>query len=272
MKRLLPKPLTEELTTDQQIRRRTLKALLGFGLAGLAPVGIWNWLKSQPDDSGILAPLRQVLTINEKITGTLLNSQHLAPTFPKSMATRKPRVNSLVGLENPPDIEDYQVQIEQPLPSGKLRSQAVSLADLQTLPHQEIVFEFKCIEGWSQIQHWGGVCFVDFVRHYRLGTRNGKPSDPDHSEDWFSYVGMETPDGSYYVGIDMASALHPQTLLAYEMNGHPLTEVAHGAPLRLIIPVKYGVKNLKRIGVIRFADSRPPDYWAEEGYDYFIGL
>jgi len=85
------------------------------------------------------------------------------------------------------------------------------------------------------------------------------------------YVGMATPNEEYYVGLDMASALHPQTLLAYEMNEQPLRP-EHGAPLRLIIPVKYGIKNLKRIGTISFSNERPPDYWAEQGYDYYSGL
>jgi DMSO/TMAO reductase YedYZ molybdopterin-dependent catalytic subunit len=85
------------------------------------------------------------------------------------------------------------------------------------------------------------------------------------------YVGMVTPDKAYYVGLDMPSAMHPQTLLAYEMNGKPLP-VKHGQPLRLIIPVKYGIKNLKRIGTISFSDERLPDYWAEQGYDYYSGL
>jgi DMSO/TMAO reductase YedYZ molybdopterin-dependent catalytic subunit len=85
------------------------------------------------------------------------------------------------------------------------------------------------------------------------------------------YVGMETPDKGYYVGIDMPSAMHPQTLLAYEVNDQPLPG-KHGQPLRLIIPVKYGIKNLKRIGSISFSNTRPRDYWAEQGYDYYSGL
>ena len=84
-------------------------------------------------------------------------------------------------------------------------------------------------------------------------------------------MALETPDGDYYVGLDMASAMHPQTLLCYEMNGEALTS-EHGAPLRLVIPVKYGVKNLKRIGKINFSDSRPRDYWAERGYDWYAGF
>jgi DMSO/TMAO reductase YedYZ molybdopterin-dependent catalytic subunit len=79
-----------------------------------------------------------------------------------------------------------------------------------------------------------------------------------------------TPDKKYYVGIDMASAIHPQTLLCYEMNGMSLP-MNQGNPLRLIIPVKYGIKSIKRIGTIYFSDQRPPDYWAERGYDYYSG-
>jgi DMSO/TMAO reductase YedYZ molybdopterin-dependent catalytic subunit len=55
------------------------------------------------------------------------------------------------------------------------------------------------------------------------------------------------------------------------MNGKPL-ESLHGAPLRLVIPVKYGIKNIKRIGSIEYTDTRPADYWAERGYDWYAGL
>jgi DMSO/TMAO reductase YedYZ molybdopterin-dependent catalytic subunit len=116
------------------------------------------------------------------------------------------------------------------------------------------------VEGWDQISHWGGVKFADFIDYYRL-----------HDEAKLEYVGLETPDKQYYVGIDMPSAMHPQTLLAYEVNDQPLPG-NHGQPLRLIIPVKYGIKNLKRIGNINFSNTRPHDYWAEQGYDYYSGL
>jgi DMSO/TMAO reductase YedYZ molybdopterin-dependent catalytic subunit len=85
------------------------------------------------------------------------------------------------------------------------------------------------------------------------------------------YVGMKTPDEQYYVGIDMPSILQPQTILCYELNGRALP-MDQGYPLRLIIPVKYGVKHLKRIGTINFSNERPRDYWAEKGYDYYTGL
>src|SRR5207237_10915242 len=85
------------------------------------------------------------------------------------------------------------------------------------------------------------------------------------------YIKMHTPDEEYFVGLDTPAALHPQTLLCYEMNGAPLT-AAHGAPIRLVIPVRYGVKNIKRIGTIAYLDRRPEDYWAQRGYDWYAAL
>ena len=249
--------MKEELTTDQQIRRKTIKAFIGFGIASIVPVGIWKWINSSPKLNNALAPLRKTLEFNENLTSKLLSDSHLAPTFPLSQAQKKVRVNGLEGLMNPIE-EDYKVKIE----SGEIKFE-ITLDDLKKLPKKEIVFEFKCIEGWSQIQHWGGVRFVDVMNHYKIGQKD--------LENLYKYVGMETPDDKYYVGVDMLSMVHPQTILAYEMNGKPLLK-KHGAPLRLIIPVKYGYKSLKIIGVIKFSDTRPKDYWALFGYDYFAGL
>ncbi len=249
--------MKEELTSNQAIRRKTIKAFLGFGVASFVPVGVWKWINSSPYVNNTLAPLRKVLEFNEKLTAKMLSNSHLAPIFSKSQAERKVRFNGAVGLQSPLE-EDYKVKVE----SGEKKFE-ITINDLKALPKQEIVFEFKCIEGWSQIQHWGGVRFVDFMNHYQIGQKD--------AENLFEYVAMETPDGQYYVGVDTPSAVHPQTILAYEMNGKPLLK-KHGSPLRLIIPVKYGYKSLKRVGVIKFSDERPKDYWASLGYDYFAGL
>ena len=107
----------------------------------------------------------------------------------------------------------------------------------------------------------GPARLADIAKTTELAIRVGRP---------VSYAGAQTPDGKYYVGLDIASALHPQTLLCYEMDGRPLTP-GHGAPLRLVIPIKYGIKNLKQIGTIQFTDVRPADYWAERGYDWYAG-
>ena len=130
------------------------------------------------------------------------------------------------------------------------------------LPRHELVTQFKCIEGWSQVVHWAGVRMADFLDLYPPALVNGK--EP-------RYVYMETPDGDYFVGYDLHVCRHPQTLLVTEMMGAPLTQ-NHGAPLRVHMPIKYGYKQIKRIGLIAYTDEQPDDYWTELGYDWYAGL
>ena len=130
--------------------------------------------------------------------------------------------------------------------------------------------ELKCIEGWSTIVNWAGARFSDFIARFPPATHNGSQPDINRPQDFLPYVSLVTPDGGYYVGMDMPSILHPQTLLAYEMNGAPLTK-EHGAPLRLATATKYGIKQIKRIGRITFIGERPADFWAERGYDWYSG-
>ena len=243
------------------VNRRTFISSLTF-VAGSA-LAYWGWDKlyhasketSADATAGARAPLRKVLDANGRVFEGVVDPKHLARTYPKAMATMKPRVNGDVGLTDK-SIESWQLNVVK----SANETFKLTLDELRKLPKTEFAFEFKCVEGWSQISHWGGVKFSDFVKHYGL-TEQAK----------MAYIGLHTPDKKYYVGIDMPSALHPQTLLCYETSGKPLTS-KNGAPLRLIIPTKYGIKNLKRIGTLFFSNERPPDYWAELGYDYFSGL
>ncbi|HZD48302.1 MAG TPA: molybdopterin-dependent oxidoreductase [Silvibacterium sp.] len=139
----------------------------------------------------------------------------------------------------------------------------LSMTDILKLPKHELVTQFKCIEGWSQIIHWGGVRMADFIEAYPPARK------PDGTLP--RYVYMETPNGDYYVGYDLKVCRHPQTLLVTEMDGKPLTQI-HGAPLRLHAPTKYGYKQIKRIGVIAYTDMKPDDYWTKLGYDWYAGL
>ena len=262
MKKTFSKQPAEKILSQKQINRRNFIAFTSFiGLNALA-FGGWRWLyKSAKEESGITAgarkPLRKALNQNELLLRKTFSNDHLVKTYPVSMAASNVRVNSLIGIEDANfDAEKWSLTINK-----KDGSQLqLSLQDIMAMPKTEIVYDFKCVEGWDQISHWGGVKFSDFIQHYNL-----------QQEAALQYVGMVTPDKAYYVGLDMPSAMHPQTLLAYEVNGKPLP-AKHGEPLRLIIPVKYGIKNLKRVGTISFSDDRLPDYWAEQGYDYYSGL
>jgi hypothetical protein len=138
----------------------------------------------------------------------------------------------------------------------------LTMEELMKLPHVELVTEFKCIEGWSNVTQWGGVRLRDFIDAYPPEKVNGR--NP-------RYVYMETPNGDYYCGYDMKAARHPQSLLVTEMGGQPLLQ-EHGAPLRLHMPIKYGYKQIKRIGLIAYTDQKPDDYWTKLGYDWYAGL
>jgi molybdopterin-dependent oxidoreductase-like protein protein len=138
----------------------------------------------------------------------------------------------------------------------------LTMEDILQLPRHELVTQFKCIEGWSQIVHWAGVKMADFLEAFPPELHNVK--EP-------KFVYMETPDGDYYTGYDIDVCRHPQTLLVTEMMGAPLTQY-HGAPLRLHMPTKYGYKQIKRIGLIHYTNERPDDYWTKLGYDWYAGL
>jgi hypothetical protein len=262
MKPPIKKEPRKALSVDQQIKRRNFISFTSFLVLGAAFFEGWKWLyNSPPEVNGITAgarkPLRRALNKTELFFRNLFSNGHLTKTYPKSLAVKRPRINSLIGINDKGFyLESWQLSVEKS--PDKLFK--LSLNEIRSLPKTEITYDFKCVEGWDEIQHWAGVRFIDFITHYQL-----------EEQAKMRYVGMETPNGEYFVGLDMESALHPQTLLAYEMNDQPLA-IPHGAPLRLIVPVKYGIKNLKRIGTIRFSNQRPKDYWAQQGYDYYSGL
>ena len=137
---------------------------------------------------------------------------------------------------------------------------------LRAFPHHEQVTRLVCVEGWSAIAWWGGLRFDDLLRAY--------PPAPDAR--WAaieSAVNLDWRGNSdpYYVSIDLPTARHAQTLLATHYSGAPLT-VAHGAPLRLVVPMKLGLKNIKAITRIAYTSEEPRDYWGERGYSAYDGL
>jgi DMSO/TMAO reductase YedYZ molybdopterin-dependent catalytic subunit len=237
---------------DRQVRALSRRAFVVAGVAAAAGLGAYKWLRARPRLGGTEWPLRRVLEANETLARAYFSPERLSPTFPVSEISRL-RVNGHLGLEEGYDVESWRLNIE-----GAARPVSLTIADLRAFPAQEMITELRCIEGWSIVVKWKGARFRDVMERF-------PPSQP------VRYAAMETPGRGYYVGLDLESVLHPQTLLVYEMNDRPLNW-HHGAPLRLAIPVKYGIKNIKRVATIRYTDIRPPDFWAERGYDWYAGM
>lgn len=237
----------------------TLKTITAFVLFAALITGgyfAWQWLNSQPKQGAALKPLRATLEANEKLFKAGLDSNTHVKEYSKAEAVKNVRVNGLIGIHDTIDAATWRLQVIRA--AGDTLK--ISLDDLKQLPKKEVIFDFKCIEGWNQVSHWAGVPVKDFLEYYHL-----------QGFEKMQYAGLQTPDKKYYVGIDMKSFLLPQTILCYELNDKPLP-MKQGYPLRLIIPVKYGIKHLKCIGTLFFSNDKPKDYWAEQGYDYYAGF
>jgi hypothetical protein len=260
--------LTEPLSDDEARRRMSSYSRRGFlvgGAAALIGVFGWRWMSDETKDT----LLRSTLEFNERISQTFFRPSRLAPEFTASAVTNPTRTNGGEGLSDDFDPSTWKLAVGGL--EGRSDDLLLSIEDIKRLPRTEMTTEFKCIEGWSMIVHWAGVRFSDFVAAFPPKTKSGQSANlRDRPDDLLSYVSMTTPDEGYFVGWDIESILHPQTLLAYEMNGAPLT-LEHGAPLRLASPTKYGIKQIKRIGRIEFTAERPRDFWAEQGYDWYAG-
>ncbi|MCW3122404.1 MAG: molybdopterin-dependent oxidoreductase [Flavipsychrobacter sp.] len=242
---------------QREITRRTIISFSVFFVCIGVGIFLFSKLYREPISAGYLQPtLRKVLVANEKLFSLFYSKTRQAKAFKKTDAVTKARVNGGVGMDGVLDTATWRLKVVRN-PGDTL---SITLDELKALPKTEVVFDFKCVEGWSQVTWWGGVRFSDFLKKYNLVAQSG-----------MRYVGMITPDKAYYVGNDMPSMMQPQTLLCYELNGKPLPQ-NQGYPLRLIIPVKYGIKHLKRIGFMYFSNEKPRDYWAELGYDYYSGL
>lgn len=237
-----------EPTAEQQMARMSRRSFLWAGVSIGVGYGILRWINTSDQVYGIAKPLRRALELNEGVMSSLYSPARLSPEFDRSLAVDI-RVNGMLGLEATMDPAQWVLKG----PGGE-----TGLDKILAMPKTEMVTEHKCVEGWSSIVHWGGTRFSEFTKLYPppAGTK---------------FVGLATPDGKYTVSVDLAAMMHPQTLLCYEMNGKPLTD-EHGAPLRLVIPHKYGVKSLKRIGWIRYGAEKMPDYWGREGYDWDLAL
>jgi DMSO/TMAO reductase YedYZ molybdopterin-dependent catalytic subunit len=250
--------LSEQLSDDAAKRRMSSLSRRGFivgGAAALIGVFGWRWMSDETKYN----LLRSTFQFNERVSQIFFKPSRLAPEFAQSQITKPARVNGDLGMTGEFDASSWRLAV------GGLANRRddliLTLDDIKQLPRTEMTTEFKCIEGWSTIVNWTGVKFSDLVAKVM-------PEVSPH--DLPLFVSLQTPDKNYFVGWDIESIMHPQTLLAYEMNGEPLRP-EHGAPLRLASSTKYGIKQIKRIGRIEFSATRPRDYWAEQGYDWYAG-
>jgi DMSO/TMAO reductase YedYZ molybdopterin-dependent catalytic subunit len=206
------------------------------------------------DNAGVEAALTAISGFNDRAQGWIFDPQRLAPTYPESMITRPFPFNAYYGEDEVRIVDEAAYSLEVTgLVADKRRWR---LAELRAMQQRDQVTRHICVEGWSAIGKWGGVPFADFMR--RVGADTSA-----------RYVGFKCAD-DYYTSIDMATALHPQTLLALTFDGRPLPP-KFGFPMKLRMPTKLGYKNPKHIQAIFVTNTNPGGYWEDQGYNWFGG-
>lgn len=234
------------MSTD---RRALLRGGLSLGalslLTGCAPT----------DDDRVQALLARVSRWNDQVQAALFGGNRLAPEFAEAMAVKDFRYNAWYGPEKAPrlDAADYRLAL-----GGLVADKRPwTVERLHALPQTSQITRHVCVEGWSMIGKWGGTPLRLFLE--RIGA------DLDAG-----YVGFECADG-YYESLDMATALHPQTLMAFRLADETLP-VKHGFPFKIRVPTKLGFKNPKFVTALHVTNRQPPGFWPDRGYNWFSGL
>ena len=200
--------------------------------------------------------LKTGLRFSDWTSSRLFRAGHLAPTFGVSDLTPFDRfpLNSY-------EVDDPGINLEKWVftVSGAVRKPGdYTLAQIQALPKVTQNTRHVCVEGWDVIGRFGGARLSDFLK--MIGADPGA-----------RFVNVECAD-DYYESLDWATAMHPQTLLCYEMYDRPLTR-EHGAPLRLSIPTKIGYKHAKYLTSLKVSRAAGrAGYWEDQGYSEFYGL
>jgi DMSO/TMAO reductase YedYZ molybdopterin-dependent catalytic subunit len=237
-------------------RRDLLRLGIAAGPASIALACGWD------GGSGLAPKLRGFSRLNDWMgEKVFFSASRLGREYPVSYRT------------SPEDFPSYSITYNEtgtfpfvPNPSswtlavnGLVRKPVrISLAELEALPKLTYTVKHHCVEGWTAIGTWTGVP-LSVVAALAEPTAYAR------------YIRFDSFDTGYYNGWDLASAMHPQTILAYAYNERPLM-MNHGAPLRLYSPIKLGYKLTKYLTTVTFTDKRPGGYWEDQGYPWFGGV
>jgi DMSO/TMAO reductase YedYZ molybdopterin-dependent catalytic subunit len=201
------------------------------------------------------AALLAISRFNDGVQALLFDPNHLAPTYPASMVLKPPKFNAYYDVTQvkPVDGSKWRLAV-----SGRVADKhAWTLDEINAMPQRTIIIKHICVEGWDYIGQWSGVPLRSFLERVGADLRA-------------RYVAFQTAD-DYPSSIDMATALHPQTLLSTHYADATLAD-PFGYPLRLRTSTKLGYKNPKWITSIAVTNTYPGGYWEKRGFPWFGGI
>jgi DMSO/TMAO reductase YedYZ molybdopterin-dependent catalytic subunit len=234
---------------EKKLKRLSRRELLK--LAPLAAVGAFAVTRWQDPLLG------RGVRLSDWASDLFFRRRHRAKTFSDAdvVPFGKFPYNGYDDLDPGVDLENWTLTV-----AGNVRHPGeYTLAQIQALAKIRQNTRHVCVEGWDVIGSFGGARISDFL------TLVGADSSA-------RFLTVECAD-DYYESLDMATALHPQSLLCYEMYGKPLDR-GHGAPLRLSLPTKLGYKSAKYLTKLSVTNVLGAErgYWEDQGYSWHAGL
>jgi DMSO/TMAO reductase YedYZ molybdopterin-dependent catalytic subunit len=264
------------MTSGRDITRRAA-ILAGFGGAGFLIANVNN-LTLSPSFARVFHTVEDWTKINQR---ALLYPDRLAREYKPSDISPVFKANGTLN----PGTDEYNAHVAQGFANWRLKIDgmvanplSLTVADLRRLPSRTQITKHDCVEGWTAIGMWTGVPLGLLLKSAGIGP--AARYAVFHCIDDLSgepVKGGEQSPGLYYESIDLADAFHPQTIIAYAMNGKPL-DVPHGAPLRMRVERQLGYKHAKYIQRIEITDSFAAiaggrgGYWEDRGYEWYAGI
>jgi DMSO/TMAO reductase YedYZ molybdopterin-dependent catalytic subunit len=230
-------------------RRKLIRG--GLSLGALTMLTGCNFEKPASVEAG----LRRISAFNDGVQAAIFDPDKLAPTYPASMVLKPPKFNAYYDITSVKPVDGKTWRLEL---SGRIADKTPwTLEKINALPQREEIIRHVCVEGWDYIGQWSGPTLRSFLERVGADTRA-------------KYVNFLTAD-NYPSSIDMATALHPQTLLATRYAGETLPD-PFGYPLRLRMSTKLGYKNPKWITAIEVTNTYKPGFWEKQGFSWFAGI
>jgi DMSO/TMAO reductase YedYZ molybdopterin-dependent catalytic subunit len=207
------------------------------------------------EEDSVQKALRAVSSWNDGVQATIFRPDHLAPTFKPSQVVKPPRFNAYYDIEHVKPIDGATWKLEL---AGLIEDKRPWTAQqIYQLPEQELIIRHICVEGWDYIGQWSGPNLRAFLT--RIGA--------DLTAKYVYFICND----NFTESIDMATALHPQTILATKYAGDFITD-PFGYPLRLRTSTKLGYKNAKWIKAIEVTNTFRETFWSKQGENWFAGI
>jgi DMSO/TMAO reductase YedYZ molybdopterin-dependent catalytic subunit len=230
-------------------RRKVLRGALSLGALTLL-----TGCDVSENDS-VQKALRAVSSWNDGAQAAIFRPNHLAPTFSPAQVVKPPRFNAYYDIENVKPIDGAAWKLEL---AGLISDKRPWTAQqIYQLPEQELIIRHICVEGWDYIGQWSGPNLRAFLQ--RVGA--------DLTAKYVYFICND----NFTESIDMASALHPQTILATKYAGEYITD-PFGYPLRLRTAIKLGYKNAKWVKAIEVTNTFRDTFWSKQGENWFAGI